>query len=248
MIRNYFILAMLLLSTVSMAQTDRVYLKNGSLLKGEILQIDAKQLSIDIGEAEPLSLSLGHLRAVKVKKKRTALAPEVLHTLDSLNRALKSNLWLHQVRVGIINGEDGGSFISSTGFSTDYTLFFTPKATWHIGLGFGYDEYPSFQVLPVGIELRKDWGIGPAPFFTYFRTGISRAGHRGGFIGFNSSVRGHEFFAFGVGQQWSLGRTSMFISTGFRSQSLSTSWSNGDFRSRTDWNLNRLDIKVGMVF
>jgi len=231
-----------------MAQGDKVYLKNGSLLKGELLAIDATHLKIDIGEAEALTISLDKLKSVRVKKKKTNLSADVLLGIDSLNRALRLNKWMHQVRLGILNGEDGRSFISSTGFTADYTLFYSLKPTWYLGLGIGYDEYPSFRSLPVGLEIRKDWGIGPSPFFSYVRAGLSRVGSRNSFIGPTASIQGQEFIAFGLGQQWTLGRSSMFFTVGFRSQSARTSWSSGDFRSRTDWNLNRLDIKLGMVF
>ena len=243
--------AILFLSALSLAgQSDRVYLKNGSLVRGDLLRIDSKQLVMDIGESDPLKLSFENLRFVKVNRKKTALTVAGVKAADSLNRSLRPIKLSHLLRVGVITGEDGTTWdeVSTSSISLDYTLFYPVKDTWSVGLGVGFDQYSTFEAFPFTLEIRKDWGVGPSPLFAYLKAGIARAGARDNGIGQESTVRGQELIAFGLGQQWALGKNAMFVSVGFRRQSLQSSWSAGDFRSVTDWNLNRLDMKVGFIF
>lgn len=243
--------AILFLSTLSLAgQSDRVYLKNGSLVRGDLLQVDSRHLLMDIGESNPIKLSFENLRFVKVNRKKTGLTAAEVKAADSLNRSLRPIKLSHLLRVGVITGEDGTTFdqVSTANISLDYTLFYPVKDTWFLGFGMGYDLYSTFEAFPFTLEVRKDWGVGPSPFFSYLKVGIARAGARDNDIGQESRVRGQELIAFGIGQQWTLGKNAMFVSVGFRSQSLQSSWSAGDFSSVTDWDFNRLDMKLGFVF
>ena len=239
-----------LLASLSLyAQKDKVYLKNGSHLKGEILKVENSHVSIDIGEAEPVDLGLKNLRFIRIARKHTRLSAHRLIKADSLNRVLRERKLIHQFRLGVIHGNENENFESAVAnVSFDYTLYYPLIANWSIGAGVGYDLYSTFQAMPIAIELRKNWGFGPSPFFTYFRAGMARAGFRSDIIGFSASVKGQEMLAYGIGKEWHLGSNAIQLSLGFRTQSLQTSWGSGEFRSTTDWNLNRLDIKVGLSF
>ena len=242
--RNLLLLIGLCSGLALSAQTDKVYLKNGSLLRGHLLDVNNNYLSLDIGENEPLQLSLNNLRFIRAKKKDTRLSAEELTAVDSLNKAIRVIKLMHQLRLGVINGEDGSIFNTVTDFSADYTLYYPAEATWWVGVSIGYDEYLNFRTFPVSIALRKNWGIGPSPFFTYVRAGISRTNFRQEVFDPSANVKGQEMFAMGIGQQWSLGKLAMVMTAGYRTQSLQTT----AFRSTTEWNLNRLEFKVGVVF
>lgn len=244
MMRYPLLIIGLLLGLALSAQTDKVYLKNGSLVRGKLLDVNSSHLSLDIGENEPLQLSLKNLRFIRAKKKGSKLSVEELTAVDSLNRAIREIKLMHQLRLGVINGEDGSIFSTVTDFSADYTLYYPVEATWWVGLNIGYDEFLNFRTYPISFALRKNWGIGPSPFFTYFQAGISRTSFRQEVFDPNANVKGHEMFAFGIGQQWSLGKLSMVMTVGHRSQSLTTR----SFLSTSEWNLNRLEFKMGVIF
>ena len=244
------ILMVLCLATAMVVQAqDKVFLKNGSLIKGTIDIVDDAQVILGLGEANTrLKIATGDIRYIKLNERITGLDQSAVALVDSLNRVLSESRLYHQLRLGIISGNDDVSGSSFSNLSFDYTYFYKTRKQLHLGLGLGFDQYPVFEALPFSFELRKDLTNTPSPFYVYGKVGHALAQIRNDFIGAESQAKGGTLWAVGLGYQWTLGRSAILLSAGYRTQQLQSVWTAGDFRSVTEWNLNRLDFKVGFIF
>lgn len=238
----------LFLSTSLSAQKGRVFLKNGSILRGSIESVSGQTISIRTDSTSLLQVNVSSISGVAINKRKSNLNPEVILLIDSLNRAVKKPRFYHQLRFGMLNGQDGNFLRNFSSLSTDYTFFRKSRGSLHVGVGVALDYYTSFMAVPFYFELRKDLGNRPSHPFVYGRLGYSLAKERGDLQGNFGNVQGDKTWAFGAGYQWPLGKSSILFSMGVKEQELSTVWSSGDFHSSTDWFLKRLDFKVGFIF
>lgn len=244
----FTLLVVLLCATELSAQQGRVFLRNGSILRGQIETVSAGTLSVRTDSASVLDVNLISISGIAINRRKTTLTPEALLRIDSLNRALAKPGFYHQLRFGMLNGEDGTFLRNFSSLSTDYTFFRKSRSSLHVGVGVGLDYYTSFMAVPFYLELRKDLGNRPSHPFVYGRLGYSLAREREDFNQNFGDVLGDKIWAFGAGYQWPVGKSSIMFSIGVKEQELSTVWSSQDFYSRTDWFLRRLDFKLGFVF
>ncbi|GEM_PF-5839091 len=238
----------LFLSTELCAQKSRVFLKNGSILRGSIESVLDHTLSIRTDSASVLQVNVSSISGIALNKRRSNLEADVILLIDSLNRAVKKPRFYHQLRFGMLNGEDGNFLRNFSSLSTDYTFFRKSRGSLHAGVGVALDYYTSFMAVPFYFELRKDLGKRPSHPFVYGRLGYSLAKEREDFRGNFGDVLGDKTWAFGAGYQWPLGKSSILFSMGVKEQELRTVWQSRDFYSSTDWFLKRLDFKVGFIF
>ncbi|MCE7994637.1 MAG: hypothetical protein HEP71_21870 [Roseivirga sp.] len=245
----FSLVLLLLVSTGLKAQKGRIFLKNGSVLRGTIETSSANSLSIRTDSASVLRVNIGSISGVAINNRRkSTLRAEMILLIDSLNKAVASSKFYHQVRFGMLNGEDGTFLRNFSSLSMDYTFFRKSRGSLHAGLGVALDYYTSFMAMPFYLELRQDFGKRPSHPFVYGRLGYSLARARTDFEGNFGDVLGDKTWALGAGYQWPLGKSSILFSMGVKEQELRTVWRNRDFYSSTDWFLKRLDFKVGFIF
>lgn len=244
----FSLIVVLLLTTQLSAQTERVFLKNGSILRGEIEGLSENTLLVRTDSISVLKVNIAGISGIAINKRRSNLDAEVMLLIDSLNNALNKSRFYHQLRFGMLNGEDGIFLRNFSSLSMDYTFFRKSKGTLHAGVGVALDYYTSFLAVPFYFELRKDLGKRPSHPFVYGRFGYSLAKARADFEGNFGDVIGDKTWTLGAGYQWPVGKSSILFSMGIKEQELQTVWSNRDFRSSTDWSLKRLDFKVGFIF
>lgn len=237
---------LLCLSTRLSAQDERVLLKNGSVLKGQIESIQSDVLQIRIDSASVLSVNTASIRSIAHNRRPAGLSAEMIRLIHSINEQNNKGKFYHQLRFGILNGEDGTFLRSFSSLSMDYTFFRKSRGTLHAGVGVALDYYTSFVAIPFFFELRKDLSRRPYHPFVYGRLGYSRAKGRDEFNGNFGDVIGQQMWALGAGYEWPLGRSSLLISVGIKEQKLQSVWDSFDFRSETDWLLSRLDFKIGL--
>lgn len=241
-------IVLLLVSTGLSAQKGRVFLKNGSVLRGVIEASSAHTLSVRADSASVLEVDFSSISGVAINRRKFYLVPELIQLVDSLNKAVSGPKFYHQLRFGMLNGEDGTFLRNFSSLSMDYAFFIKSRGSLHAGVGVGLDYYTSFMAVPFYFELRQDLGKRPSHPFIYGRLGYSLARERGEFQGNFGDVLGNKTWGFGAGYQWPLGKSSILFSMGVKEQELRTVWRNRDFYSSTDWFLKRLDFKVGLIF
>lgn len=246
--RCLLILMCLATSIALQAQNDKLFLKNGSQIKGTLLLVDNTRVDLQIGEDSELSIPLKDIQYVKVNRRKNSLSASAIKKVDSLNRLVSGSRFYHQLRLGILNGRDDVTQTSFSNLSFDYTFHYKTPQSWHMGLGVGFDQYPSFETVPIMVELRKDLIRSPSPLFVYGRLGHAPARIRNDFLGGDFQTEGGMVWALGTGYQWALGKSAILFGAGFRKQQIETVWTAGDFRSVTEWTLNRLDFKIGLIF
>lgn len=230
------------------AQQDRVLLKNGSLLQGTITKIEQSRLTIDIGHGLPLSLDIDGVRSFRIKERKTSLSQESLLLADSLKRVMFEPGFYHQVRVGVLNGKDESTSTDFANLSVDYAFFYDTGQRFHLGLGLGMDQHPFFQTFPLSLELRKDFSYSFSPLYIFGKLGYARARTKDDNFGQFEKINGQHLVAVGVGYQLPVGKNALNLNVAFRNQRVITGWESPTFRSETEWNLRRLELKLGFVF
>lgn len=248
-VRSFFlVLIILCLATTLAAQDQKVLLKNGSLLRGQIETFNNGTISLRIDSASVIILQASSIAKIGFRPKKTTLSNRIVKQIEALNNSQNKVEYYHQLRFGLLNGEDANFFRRLSTLSMDYTFYRKSEGLLHTGVGVALDYYTSFVSLPVFFEFRHDFSHKPTHLFLYTRLGYARAKAREELTGNFGKVIGKEMWTLGIGHEWPLGKSHLMISAGFRQQNLNSVLEFQDFRSETDWQLKRLDFKIGLRF
>ena len=235
--------------TTIMAQREKVYLSNGGVIRGSLIQVSSDKVSIFIDSLTTIHINTESVKAIKTKKRKTRLSALELFMVDSINMRSINHSNFSQLYIGLIVGREEAYSFTQADFSIDYAFHVKTNHKTSIGFGVGLEYYPSFEVIPFFLEYRKNFRLIRSGFFYYARTGYSLAKARPHFSGSSTpSVKGRGAFGLGLGYQWPIGKNKMMITVGGKRQKLYTIWRDGNFESYTNWTLRRLEFKIGMTF
>ncbi len=247
--RKFALLVTVLLCAVTLnAQVDRLYLKNGSLLKGRLIEVEKHRVTFQTDSSSILTLSTKSIATFKIRKRKTRLNIAERLIIDSLHHLPVSAHFYHRFQVGLLIGQDNNFGESITNLSFDYTLFRRLNRNSHLGLGVSSDYYTDFQLFPIFLEYRKDLGKTPSRLFFYLKAGHALARERDITGDFYSRVKGNKMTGWGIGYQWALRRNNLTLSIGSKRQDLKTSVQQVSFERTTDWKLRRVEFKLGLTF
>lgn len=241
-------LTLLLFGSVLLAQTEKVRLKNGSVIRGEVLRLTSEALDIRLDGQSQLSVPLSAVKEIGINRRKTTLDTNMLSLLDSLNGYAFKPRFYHQLRFGMMIGQESFFLREWSGLSVDYTFFRQFNRTMSLGVGMAFDSYTSFQTVPFYLEARKELGNMLSHPFVYVNGGYSLARGREALGQVPGPVSGGSMWGFGFGLAWPMGKNSLQMSLGFKRQQLQSRWDGGDFRWFTDWNLRRVEWKLGFSF
>jgi hypothetical protein len=134
---------------------DVVYLKNGKILKGKIQSIENQRINFVSETGTVLTIGMEDVSKIRTEKnkskwsaKDTVFKAKGFVTVAELSYA--SGMGQINTRIGNFkNAQDGYCLSVSYGYLVAPTVF--------IGLGAGYDQYTTFQTLPLFFDLRSDF-------------------------------------------------------------------------------------------
>ena len=244
--KGALLLVLPLLTFYAYGQKDKVYLNNGSVLYGEITGIDGQQVSLTIQQKHTLNLDLVKVQGIKVSKK-SRLAPEKIELARSWSR-LGGRLRLrHWASLGAILGYDDFSGNSHKDASFSY-IAMLQKNRSGLGIGVNVDYYDNFSVIPYYIYYRGDLAKKVSKPFYYMSIGHSTAFARGNFENVYQQVNGRGMIALGLGYEWRLGKSSLVLTTGWKSQKIRAFQQLFGSNSIVDHEMKRLELRLGVIF
>ena len=171
----------LFLSSITYAQNttdiEVLYLKNGSIIKGIILQKDTLG-NVEIFNAEGLTLSYPYNQVLKIEEYK----PPIVVSTEKPIPIIKERKGLFISAKGGILPNGTYSFLGSIGYRFN--------SQFHLGVGVGYDSYIDIQYgiipnysssirhtrdgfLPINIESRIFLSREPTSFFIFINGGYS---------------------------------------------------------------------------
>ena len=208
---------------------DVILLKNGGTVEGKILEIiPGDKVTIERRDGKELTIPVKKIFALT----DTAGIDQRKHELELLAPEKTTMTWQNVTMIGLLQGEDNTIFQVSV---TNGVLF--GERTF-LGLGIGYDNYPSGTVVPIVVsgKYALDWGsVYP---FAFLDAGYG--------IGWLKGILGADYggltFSAGIGVRLAVGPGAMpLMQLGYRRQELKSA----GFETRS---YDFMTAKIGVVF
>lgn len=250
----YFVIFMitLLVSVQSYAQNDRLFLNNGSTLKGDITAFSNGIIQMKI-DSSYLKLAVGDVKYVKLAKKsklnedaadniRAAVAP---HFNRGLSYVLSAGL-----SIGDADRDDGNAGMFSGQGAILYK--FLPKL--QLGVSLGYDRHSQFNTAPFAIYYQGDISNKPGGLFVYGGLGKAKAWNNSDARIQHDNVRGKKVVLLGLGHSWMLKNIELTTTLGWKRQQVESSndMTFNDFAPANEFvvlrSINRIETKIGIIF
>ncbi len=225
---------------------ETVYLKDGTILKGNITeQVSNDFLILKLRNGQDITVF--HEEVLKIKYNQKA-AKYYKKEKGFFHQATIGSSWKSSARFG--GNEPYFSAETIHGYQFNHAL--------RLGLGVGWDYHPDFHIVPLFVSVGGDIGkLRIVP--TYFaNAGYGMAWERHhpdvGEGKIYEDVTGGSMLHFGGGLKIKLSKTALIFNVGYKIQNLTTKRSFFDWQGRigsinnTSRTLNRLTIAVGVVF
>ena len=245
----FIILVLFVFVEKTLAQEKKfeiIYLKDGSVLKGNITeQVANDYLILELRNGQKITVFSEEVLKIKYNQKAAKYYK-------------KENGFFHQATIG-------SSWKGSERFGGNQPYFYAETIHGYqfnhalrLGLGAGWDYHPDFHIVPVFVSVGGEIGkLRIVP--TYF----ANAGYGMAWERHNSDVNEEDIYEevkgglmlhFGGGLKIKLSKTALIFNVGYKIQNVTTERSFFDWQGRissindTDRKFNRLTIAVGLVF
>lgn len=249
MIKQLLIIVIILSAGLAKAQTDKIYLENGSLFKGLIIGNESNKLMLLIAY-DTVAISHTSIQAMNMSRatKRNPLIKNELVSIAQHNR----NLWSINVGMGGILDDNYDGPKMRTTFSAAGVYRFGQYL--QLGLGTDIMWYESFAAMPVYLTYRGS--LSPFNRGVYYYMGYGKS------MGWErddcncNSLETSRFMKAGLGYQFSTGSIPLSISIGWVQQKVALNYDNpwdswfapGYYNYKLKQRLNSLEMKIGMTF
>lgn len=249
MIKQLLIIVVMLSSGLAKAQTDKIYLENGSLVKGLVIGNQSNKLILAIAY-DTVALSHTSIHAMNLSRttKRNPLIKNKLVSIAQHNR----DLWSINVGMGGILDDNYDGPKMRTTFSAVGMYRFGQYL--QLGLGTDIMWYESFAAMPVYLTYRGS--LSPFNRGVYYYMGYGRSfGWKRDDCNCNS-LETSRFMKAGLGYQFSTGSIPLSVSIGWVQQKVALNYDNpwdswfapGNYNYKLKQRLNSLEMKIGMTF
>jgi len=194
----------------------KIVLKDGTKIKGNVFDsFEGKYIKIYIDTIQPVLINSDRIHKITFKDSQGQ------HTLKmndekliSKKIGLKNNTFYHELRGGILLGEDNTSITLHNINGYQFNRFLAP------GIGIGFDSYEKYRTVPVYAHLKGYiFDRRTAPFY------FAEAGY--GFAWYNdeeeyafdvTDVHGGYYWQIGLGYRISFNHLAMLITLGYKNQ------------------------------
>jgi hypothetical protein len=152
----YFVLALFSNSYAQDGYEDVLYLKNGKMLKGKIVNIDNQTIEFITSSGTPLSISMTEVSKIRKEKIDKGLI-DVRDTIFKAKGFMKIAEFSYVIGTGSINTRIGTYKNSLRAYCLSFSYGYLIVPNFYAGLGVGYDRYERASFLPLFLDLRTDF-------------------------------------------------------------------------------------------
>ncbi|MEP2772387.1 MAG: hypothetical protein ABJH05_09570 [Fulvivirga sp.] len=249
MIKQLLIIVIILSAGLAKAQNDKIYLQNGSLVKGLIIGSQSNKLMLVIAD-DTVALSYTSIQAMNISRatKRNPLIKNELVSMAQHNR----DLWSINLGIGGMVDDDYDGFKMRTTFSSEGIYRFGQFL--QLGLGTDIMWYESFAAMPVYLTYRGSLSPFNRGVFYYMGYGRSLGWERDDCN--CNNLKTSRFMKAGLGFQFSTGSIPLSVSVGWVQQKVALNYDNpwerrfapDNYNYKLKQRLNSLEMKIGMTF
>lgn len=245
----FSLLGLFIAINVSNAQNDKLFLENGSLLKGSIVRVGVDHLNILI-DADTISLSKASIKSAKLSKS----SRQNVELKDQLLTIFQENKKGPNILIGlggfVDDDYDGAQMRTSLSLGGMYQF------GQHLQVGLATDImwYENFATMPVYLTYKGSFSPFNRGIFYYVGYGQSFGWERED-CNCNDLETG-RFLKAGLGYQFNTGSVPMHVSIGWMQQKISLKYDNpwdswfapGDYSYTLKQRLNSVEMKLGVTF
>jgi hypothetical protein len=149
---------------------DVVYLKNGSIIHGMIIeQLIGKSIKIQTRDKNIFVYSYDEIEKITKEPVISEKNLEQIKPQSVKQQAVSSNRYYGILRIGLRSGESNTLFNGNIINGAKFGKYFS------CGFGFGYDNYPNGHMLPLFLDLRGYFASKPVIPSIYLDAGYSLA-------------------------------------------------------------------------
>ncbi|MBA3899832.1 MAG: hypothetical protein H0X62_06420 [Bacteroidetes bacterium] len=227
------------------SQQDVLYLKNGSIIRGNITEvIPSQSVKIEVMGNNVFVYSMDDVEK---------MAKENVANTDKIDNRIQSKVYYNVITPGLLIGEN------SHGLQIDPSLQiingYRFSRLLSLGLGIGIEGISGYTILPIFLESRGFLFDKPSTPFYFVGAGYGIA-HRGRY-GNHETTRGGTMANVGLGLRTPMGKTgSFFTSIGYRYQYAYTKQTNirwvwpeqETITTETINHFNRVSVNFGFMF
>ncbi|UII20587.1 hypothetical protein [Fulvivirga ligni] len=245
--RFFLFVALLMATTATFAQKDKVYIKNNGVLKGRINQIDQKvHLMV---ESEEIVLPKNSIEYISYCNSTKKAFGALLDTLKWDNKNYRKIIPSIQISGALDDNSDNRY---SSGYSLSAITVYQFKPWAQVGLDMGYTNFIDFEVASLSLYYKaalKSYHNCP---FIYGSIGESKAWKKPG-ANFNS-IKGKMVMEVGAGLQWKAENFLILLSAGWKHQSVDQISEYGYFydgggntSEKQDMGINMFSVNLGLA-
>lgn len=252
--KSYCTLICFLLGAASvLGQTDKVMLKNGSVLFGTVERLNVEGVRLTV-ENEVLTFPFESIRMVKIKDIESSDVDDSVY--QQLSKYGRKGVDIG-IQVGLLHGRLNSELTSNETFSVSAQGMYRFSQYLQTGISIGYDHHNEFGIFPLLLVYRADlsskWST---PFF------YGSAGYGFGWLLQSDDVnpgvdevKGGANYQLGFGYRWRLEKIGLEFALGWKHQKVNFEYKNNDwFWIQNENNItlhrsiNRAEFKFGIIF
>ena len=210
--RYLYITILLSISITTFAQKDKIYLENGSKIRGTVQQYPLKDsVIVDIGDSTILSIPIDIIDEVRFKK-RNRWRPEGYKDLTYPQG------WSTAVKAGFLMGNHSYSEPVKAWLAVEFAQEYHYHPLLNGGLGLGINYYKYYTVFPVFVEYQAVLGKRHKSLYVYgkFGHGFITDRHQNDYE--VQGEKGGRIAGAGIGWQKRVGDDYFRIKIGYLSQ------------------------------
>lgn len=249
-IKLILLIAGFMICISSYGQKDKVYLINGSLIKGNVAEIGNEQIKVVSGKSE-LNLVIEDIRFVKLSKVNNIDKSQV----EQLKKKIKSDFdkgFAFMLNVGLQVGATSDYESNKATWTSEGIVFYKFDPKLQFGISLGYDQHDRFNAVPFSVYYRGDLAKSPGGLFAYGSVGTSKMWvNTKSDIDYND-VEGGGVIQFGMGHSWELKKSELIATFGWKRQKVKSVngqiWDWGGTEYVVSRSINRIEINFGIIF
>lgn len=214
---RYILFTLFLVANLSTyAQNDKVFLKNGSIIKGRVddAKLANEEITLEV-EGQNISIPFELVDEIRFKKREDGSKPGRYSDLI-YPKGFRTN-----ISTGLLLGNHSYNDPLKAYLSLEAAQFYNLHPLLNVGVGLAYNGYKEYSVVPAFMEYQVLLGKRQRSLFFYGKAGYSLLTTINEEDLNRNDAKGGRLLEAGMGWQKQLGKNYLQIKLGYSSQSVS---------------------------